>query len=366
MKIPLVDLQAQYRSIRADVHTAMEEVLTRGDFILGGAVKLFEEEFAAFCGTQHAVSCASGTDALVLALKAMGIGPGDEVITVSHTWVSTVFAISMAGAKPVLVDIDPATYNMDPAKIEPAITPRTRAVLPVHLYGQPADMTAIGRIAKKHKLMILEDACQSHGAEWEQKRVGGLGHCAAFSFYPGKNLGAYGDGGIVTTADGAIARNLRLLRNVGQEEKHRHELVATVSRLDTLQAAVLRVKLRRIETWTEGRRQAAAHYNALLKGLACTPPVESPGARHVYHLYVIQVDRRDEVLKKLNASGVMAQVHYPRGAHLQPACADLGYGEGSLPASEKAAGRILSLPIFPEITAEQRRFTADKLAEALA
>lgn len=366
MKIPFVDLAAQYRSIRPQIQTAMNGVLDRCDFILGDDVAAFEKEFAAWAGAPHAVGCASGTDALILALRACNIGPGDEVITTPYTWISTVLAVSLVGAKPVFADIDPATYNIDPHLIAKRITRRTKAILPVHLYGQSAAMDDIGDLAKKHKLLVIEDAAQSHGSYWRGLRVGQTGVVTCYSFYPGKNIGAYGDAGAVTTPDAKIARQLRMLRVMGQETKHKHEIIGMNSRLDTLQAAILRVKLKHLEEWTEARRKAAQRYHRMLKDTNIVAPKEADGARHVFHVYAVQIPRRDAVVKKLNAEGVSAQVHYPTPVHLQPCYKSLGWKKGSLPVAEKVSSRILSLPMYPEITEAQQAYVVDRLKSALA
>lgn len=366
MKVPFVDLAAQYRAIKPQVQTAVNAVLDRCDFILGNDVAAFEKEFAAWAGAPHMVSCANGTDAIVLALKACGIGPGDEVITTPYTWISTVLAVSLVGAKPIFADIDPATYNIDPAQIAKKITRRTKAILPVHLYGQSAAMDGIADIAKKHKLIIIEDAAQSHGSYWRGMRVGQTGVATCYSFYPGKNIGAYGDAGGVTTSDAKIARALRILRNMGQEVKHKHEVIGTNSRLDSLQAAVLRVKLKHLEEWTEARRKAAQRYHRMLKDVnSVVTPKEADGVRHVFHVYAVQVPRRDAVVKKLNADGVSAQVHYPTPVHLQPCYKSLGYKRGAFPVAERVCSRILSLPMYPEITEAQQAYVVEKLKEAL-
>jgi dTDP-4-amino-4,6-dideoxygalactose transaminase len=365
MKIPFVDLAAQYRSIRPQIQTAVNGVLDRCDFILGEDVAAFEKEFAKWAGAPNAVSCANGTDALVLALRACNIGPGDEVITTPYTWISTVLAITLVGAKPVFADINAANYNLDPDLIVKKITRRTKAILPVHLYGQSAAMDVIGDIAKKHKLLVIEDAAQSHGSYWRGLRVGQTGAVTCYSFYPGKNIGAYGDAGCITTPDAQIARRVKMLRNMGQEIKHKHELIGTNSRLDTIQAAILRVKLKHLEDWTEARRKAATRYHRILEDLNVVLPKEADGSRHVYHVYAVQVPRRDAVLKKLTAAGVMAQVHYPVPVHLQPCYKNLGYKKGSFPITERTCSRILSLPMFPEITEAQQAFVAESLKQAL-
>lgn len=362
--IPLVDLKANYEACRKEIDEAMARTLGRGDFILGDELKKFEVEFAEYCGTRTCIGLASGTDALILALKALGVGPGDEVITVANTWASTVFAITLVGATPVFADIDPATYLIRPDEVQKAITSKTRAILPVHLYGQSADMDALSAIARENKLWLIEDAAQAHGATWNgAKRAGSFGHIGCFSFYPGKNLGAYGDGGAVTTSDPEIARQIRLLRNMGQEQRHHHEIVGTNSRLDSFQAGILRVKLKYLEDGNEKRRQAALRYRKLLEPLSIRLPFEHGRGLHAYHLFVIEVDERDRVVEFLNRNGVGAQVHYPKPVHLQPCYASLK--TRALPTTEKVAGRILSLPIFPEITEAQQQEVARVLAQAL-
>ena len=353
-KIQFVDLVAQYQQIKPEVDAAMAKVCSRGDFILGEDVKLFEQEFAAFCHAPHCVAVANGTEALKLALLACGVGPGDEVITCTHTFIATVFAIHQAGAKPVLVDCDPQFYTIDTAAVERAITPRTKAIIPVHLYGQPADMDPILEVARKHKLYVIEDACQAHGAEYKGRRCGSIGDIAAFSFYPGKNLGAYGDGGAVTTKRADLAERVWLLRNHGQKVKYEHLLKGFNSRLDTLQAVVLRIKLRRLEQWNEARRQAAAKYDRLLGGGAkLVAPKVAPYAKHVYHLYVVQVPDRNKQQAAFDAANVSHVIHYPIPVHLQPAFADLGYKPGSFPVCEALAPKIISLPMFPELKESQ-------------
>jgi dTDP-4-amino-4,6-dideoxygalactose transaminase len=352
-RIQFVDLQAQYRVLEPELLEAMGRVLQRGDFILGEELQRFEREFAAFCRVPHCVGVANGTDALHLALLAGGVGAGDEVITCTHTFIATVVAIHQVGARPVLVDCDPLTYTIDVAAVERAITPRTKALLPVHLYGQPADMDPLNELARRHRLLMLEDACQAHGAEYQGRRCGTLGDLAAFSFYPGKNLGAYGDGGAVTTAREDLADRVRLLRNYGQRVKNEHTCKGVNSRLDTLQAAILRVKARRLEAWNEARRHAAARYDALLAGTGLVTPKAAPYARHVYHLYVVQTSERAALQRRLDAAKIAHGIHYPTPVHLQPAFADLGYGPGSFPVAEALAPRILSLPMFPELQEAQ-------------
>ena len=369
-QVPFVDLSAQYAAIAPEVDEAIKKVLRNTDFILGQEVRLFEEEFAAFCEVNYAIGLDSGTSALELLLRAYDIGPGDEVITAANTFIATAFAISYAGATPVLVDIDPDTYTIDISRLEEAITPHTRAIMPVHLYGQPADMGPLMDIAERHNLVVIEDACQAHGAcytgtsplerpRWnvpeggrekgEGKRAGSLGHAAAFSFYPAKNLGAYGDGGIAVTNDEQIAKKLRMLRDYGQSKKYHHDVCGYNHRLDTLQAAVLRVKLRYLEAWNTARRQHARLYNQLLADSPATIPLEASYARSVYHLYVIRSHDRDELQAYLKDKGIATGVHYPVPVHLQLAYQNLGYQRGDFPVTEACAREILSLPMYPEL-----------------
>jgi dTDP-4-amino-4,6-dideoxygalactose transaminase len=352
-QIAFVDLAAQYRAIRTDVEAAMAGVLQRGDFILGQDVRLFEQEFAAYCGTSHCLGVASGTDALRLALQACGVGRGDEVITTAHTFIATVLAIAETGATPVLVDCDPVYGLMDVSKVEAAVTPRTKAILPVHLYGQPVDMDPVLEIAKRHNLVVVEDACQAHGATYKGRRCGSLGDIAAFSFYPGKNLGAYGDGGAVTTNRADLADRVTLLRNYGQRVKYEHLEKGGNSRLDTLQAAVLRVKLRHLDDWNAGRQRAAAAYREALADRDLVLPEVAPWGTHVFHLYVVRTRDRAGAQRALDAAKVSHGIHYPIPIHLQPAMADLGYTKGAFPVAEMLAPEILSLPMFPELTDEQ-------------
>ena len=352
-RIQFVDLAAQYQQLKPEIDEAMAKVCARGDFILGEDVKLFEQEFAAFCQVPHCVAVANGTEALKLALLACGVGPGDEVITCTHTFIATVFAIHQAGATPVLVDCDPQFYTIDAAQVERAITPRTKAIIPVHLYGQAADMDPILEVARKHKLYVIEDACQAHGAEYKGRRCGSMGDIAAFSFYPGKNLGAYGDGGAVTTKRADLAERVGLLRNHGQKVKYEHMLKGFNSRLDTLQAVVLRIKLRRLEQWNEARRQAAAKYDRLLAGTRVLTPKVAPYAKSVHHLYVVQVLDRKAQQAAFDAANVSHVIHYPIPVHLQPAFAELGYKLGSFPVTEALVPKIISLPMFPELNDSQ-------------
>ena len=351
--IPLVDLKAQYRGLKPEIDRAVLQVLDNAQFILGPAVSAFEKDFAAFCHTSEAIGVNSGTSALHLALLAAGVGPGDEVITVPFTFVATVAAIEYAGAKPVLVDVEPDYWTMDPAKVEAAITRRTKAIVPVHLYGQPADMDPILAVAKRHGLMVIEDACQAHASEYKGRRCGSMGQLGCFSFYPGKNLGAYGEGGAVVTSDAAMAEKIRLLRAWGEETRYEHKYKGFNYRMDGVQGAVLGVKLKYLEAWTEARRSRAALYAAQLADTPAIVPSERPGSRHVYHVYVVRLSERDAWRARLTEAGVQVGVHYPIPVHLQPAYRDLGYARGDFPVSERAASEVLSLPIFPELTAEQ-------------
>lgn len=364
MHVPFVDLKVQYQTIAAEVEEAMRRVLKSADFILGKELEIFEQEFAAYCEAKYAVGVDSGISALELALRAQDIGEGDEVITVSHTFVATVSSISFTSARPVFVDIDPRTYTIDTSQIEAAITRRTKAILPVHLYGQPADMDAIIAIARKYRLLIIEDACQAHGARYKGKRVGALGDAGCFSFYPAKNLGAYGDGGMVVTNNAEVAEKVRMLRNYGQREKYHHVFLAYNRRLDTLQAAVLRVKLRYLDNWNAARQQAAQLYNELLKGLdIVTTPYAADDRSHVYHLYVIQHPQRDALMGYLRDAAVFTSLHYMIPVHLQPCYEQLGIPRGSLPITESISLRILSLPTYPEIAMEQVQHVCNQIRQ---
>lgn len=351
--IPYVDLRSQYRAIKPEIDAAVLRVLDSTQFILGEEVVAFEREFAAYCGTTDAVGVNSGTSALHLALLAAGLGPGDEVITVPFTFVATVAAIEYAGATPVFVDIDPDTYTMAPAAIERAITPRTRAILPVHLYGHAADMDPILDIATRRGLTVIEDAAQAHGAEYHGRRCGSMGAMAAFSFYPGKNLGAYGEGGAVVTSDPALAKKIRVLRSWGEERRYEHTVKGFNYRMDGIQGAILRVKLRHLERWTEARRARAADYARAFAGTGIVTPVERPRCRHVYHVYAVRLAQREATRAALQAAEIQTGVHYPIPVHLQPAHADLGYAAGAFPVAEGVAAQVLSLPMFPEMTTEQ-------------
>jgi dTDP-4-amino-4,6-dideoxygalactose transaminase len=364
--VPFLDLKAQYASIRGEITAAIESVFEKGQYTLGAETSAFEDEFAAYCETAFAIGVNSGTSALHLALLAADVGPGDEVITVPFTFVASVAAIHYTGARPVLVDIDPRTFNIDVAQIEAAITPRTKAILPVHLYGQTADMDPLLAIARRHGLVVIEDAAQAHGAEYKGRRAGSMGDMACFSFYPGKNLGAYGDAGIVVTSNPDFTRKIRMLRDWGAEKKYEHVLKGYNYRLETIQAAVLRVKLRHLEAWTEARRQAAAHYNRLMAGVALPAPYAMADARHVYHIYATRVKQRGEVQAFMRKEGIETGIHYPTPVHLLPAYADLGYRRGDFPHSETAAREVLSLPIYPELGAEARVRVVGALKEACA
>jgi len=352
--VPMVDLKAQYDTIRVEIDAALARVFESAAFIKGEDCALFEKEFAAYCGAAHACGVANGTDALTLALRAYGIGPGDEVVTVANTFIATGEAILLNGARPVFVDVDPVTYTMDPARVEKAITPRTKLVLPVHLYGQPAPMPAIVEIAGRHGLRVLEDAAQAHGAEIEGRRAGALGHAATFSFYPGKNLGAYGDAGMVVSNDADFVARVRQIANHGGgASKYDNVVLGTNSRLDTLQAAVLRVKLRHLDRWNRERRARAEAYT---KALADTPsiivPREMPRTRSAWHLYTLRAGNRDGLQAHLKAQGIATAVHYPRPIHLQPAMATAGGRPGMLPVSEALSREVLSVPLYPELSVE--------------
>ena len=360
MKVPFIDLKLQVREIEREVLPMVREAMEEAAFIGGPQVTGFEVEFGAFCNSKYCVGVNSGTDALRFALIAAGVGPGDEVITVPHTFIATTEAISQAGAKPVFVDIDRKTYNMDASKIAGAITPGTRAIVPVHIYGQPADMDPILEIAHKNNLIVIEDACQAHGALYKGKRAGSMGLTGCFSFYPGKNLGAYGEAGAVVTQSEEMADKIRMIRDHGQAQKYYHDMEGYNGRLDAIQAGVLRIKLRRLEAWNQARRRNAGHYNELLSRIrGVTIPVEPDGCRHVYHLYVILVDDRDALQKYLGEKGVDTGLHYPVHLHLQKAYADQGQKEGDFPVTETVAGRVLSLPMFPELAKEQIDHVAD-------
>lgn len=353
MNIPLVDLRKQYAPLKDEILSGLERALDGMHLFLGENVQALEREFAQFCGARHGIGVSDGTAALHIILRAMGIGPGDEVITVSHTFIATVEATLLAGARPVFVDIDPATYLMDIAQVEAKITARTKAIMPVHLYGQTVDMAPLLDIASRHGLRVIEDACQAHGAEYKGRRAGSLGDAAAFSFYFSKNLGAYGEGGFISTNDDELARRARMIRDHGSERRYCHDLIGFNARLDEIQAVVLRAKLPHLEEWNEQRRSHASHYKQLLQGTPIVIPVECPDNRHVYHLYVIRVPQRDELQAWLKSRGVFTGIHYPVPVHLQQAMGFLGYKAGDLPATEHVVNEILSLPMYAELTDEQ-------------
>jgi dTDP-4-amino-4,6-dideoxygalactose transaminase len=365
MNIPLIDLGIQHRNLRSEINSAIEGVLDRSDFILGQDVAKLEEEFAAYCGTKYAVGVDSGLSALELSLRAFGIGVGDEVIVPAHTFTATAAAVTFAGAKPVFVDVSPETLCIDVEKIEAAITPRTKAILPVHLYGLPADMDRILAIAEKYKLIVVEDACQAHGAMYKGKRTGSLGDVAGFSFYPTKNLGACGDAGMITTNDASAVEIIRAMRNCGQKTKNVHEFPPFNHRLDNLQAAILRVKLRYLDQWIAARRKLAAYYNKLLAGSEIVTPVEPADYEHVYHLYVIRSQNRDALQAHLKECGIGTAIHYPNPVHLQPFYAQSGYLPGQFPVAENACTEILSLPMYPELTKTQVGIVASEIASLL-
>ena len=365
-RVPYLDLKAQYQSIKPEIDAAIARVLDSCQFVLGPEVAGFEEEFAAYCGTTECIALNSGTSALHLALLAAGVGPGDEVITVPFTFVASVSAVTYAGARPVLVDIDPRSFTMDPAAIEAAITPRTKAILPVHLYGQSADMDPIMEIARPHGLVVIEDAAQAHGAKYKGRPVGSIGDMACFSFYPGKNLGAYGEGGAVTTSNPEYAHTIRMLRDWGQDRKYHHVLRGFNYRMEGFQGAILRVKLRHLEAWTEARRAVVRLYDELLADSGVETPTEMPWGRHVYHVYTLRSDDRDGLHAALQADGIQTGIHYPVPAHLQPAYADLGYGRGAFPQSEAAAEQVLSLPLYPELSPQAVAQVGGAVKKAIA
>lgn len=363
MNIPLVDLKAQYAGIKPEIDAAIQRVVNSTNFILGKEVAEFERAFARYVGAKGTVGVASGTAALHLALLACGLGPGAEVITTAYSFIATAEAISHTGATPVFIDIDPQTYNIDPARVEAAITPRTKAILPVHLFGQPAEMKPLMDIAQRRNLWLVEDAAQAHGAEYRGQRCGTIGHLACFSFYPGKNLGAYGDAGAVTGNDESLLEKVRKLRDHGRTTKYEHDELGFGERIDALQSAILGVKLPHLEAWTEARRAHARFYDELLADCDLVRPYQSPAARHVFHLYTVRTPRRDELLAHLKQKGIGAAVHYPVPLHRQPTYLKLGYGDVSLPVTEKVADEILSLPMYPELSVEQISYIAEAVKE---
>ena len=367
MKVPFLDLKAHHDPFREEFLAAIAEVFDSGAFAGGPYVAAFEQDFAAYCRVQHAIGVGNGTEAIWLPLVALGIGAGDEVITVPGTFLATAEAITQSGATPVFVDVDPRTYTLDPAGLEKALTPRTKAIVPVHLFGQTADMDPILACARAHGLRVIEDAAQAHGAEYKGRRAGSMGDAASFSFYPGKNLGAMGEAGAVVTNDPELAEKIRTLRDHGQARKYHHTLVGWNSRMDGIQAAVLRLKLRRLDKANSLRRAHAARYNAAFAGSEeVIAPLAADYARHVYHIYAIRVQERDEVMRRLADRGIGTAIHYPVPVHLQEAYAHLGHGPGAFPAAEAAAREFVSLPMFPELTPAQVEWTIDGVRDAVA
>lgn len=352
--IPLVDLTAQYHSIKNEIDAAVSSTLESGHFILGPQVAKFEESVASYLGVKHAIGLASGTDALVIALRALNIGEGDEVIIPAYTFFATAGTVMSVGAKPVIVDVDPQSYQIDVSKIEAAITSKTKAIIPVHLYGHPSEMNPILEIARKHDLRVIEDNAQGFGAEYLGKKTGSFGDIGCLSFFPTKNLGAYGDGGAVVTNDPALAERMRMLRTHGWKKKYYSEEVGYNSRLDALQAAILQTKLPYLDAWNEKRRELSKRYNEHLSPLGIVTPVERNWAKHVYHLYIIRVEKRDELQAFLRQKGVASEVYYPLPPHLAEPCRKFGYKEGNFPHAEKAAKETLALPLYPELTLEQQ------------
>jgi dTDP-4-amino-4,6-dideoxygalactose transaminase len=366
MSIPFLDLKAQYSQIKPEIDAALARVVNSGHFVLGPEVTAFEGRFANYCRTAHCRAVNSGTSALHLALLAAGVGPGDEVITVSMTFVATTAAILYSGARPVFVDVDPVTWTMDPGLIEAAITPRTKAIVPVHLHGLMADMDPIMAIARRHGLVVIEDAAQAHGAEYRERRAGSIGDLGCFSFYPGKNLGAYGEGGALVTDRPDLARRVSLLRDWGQEAKYDHIIPGYNYRMDEIQSAILTVKMDYIERWTEARRSLAERYDALLSDLPFARPQPPRYTRHVYHVYAVRLQRRDDALTLLRDAGIGSGIHYPVPVHLQRAYAELGYRAGDFPVTEMLANELLSLPIYPEMLLEQADEVVSTLRNAAA
>jgi dTDP-4-amino-4,6-dideoxygalactose transaminase len=366
MNIPLCDLYAQYLTIKPEIDAAIERTIVHSAFIGGEELRAFEAEFANYCGAKSCVGVGNGTDALYLALRSLGIGPGDEVVTVAHTFIATAETITLTGARPVFVDIQEDTMLMDPDALESAITSRTRAIIPVHLYGQPCDMDRIMEVARHHKLTVVEDAAQAHGARWRGKRVGSLGDIACFSFFPAKNLGAYGDAGAVVSQDEDLIQRIRTLANHGRMDKYIHDHEGVNSRLDGLNAAILRVKLRHLDEWNEARRRHAQAYMETLRDSGAVLPVVHPNAESVWHLFVVRVGDRDAVQTALQKQGIGAGVHYPVPLHRQPAYKYLAVPGGSLPVTERVAAHVLSLPMYPELTKEQIGAVGQALAETTA
>ena len=366
MQIPLVNLRAQYQTIQLEVMAAIEDVFTNMQLFLGPQSKAFEQEFATYSGCDYGVGCSSGTDALVLALRACEIGPGHEVITVANTFIATVEAIALVGATPVFVDIDPETYTMDWTQLSRVLTPRTRAIVPVHLFGHPVEMQPVLEFAQEHGLWVIEDASQAHGAIYHGQRVGSMGDIGCFSLYYSKNLGAYGEAGICVTRDNELAESLRMLRDHGSRVRYHHEALGTNARLDELQAAVLRVKMRYLEEWNAARQAHARAYTEQLQDVVETLPVVRPYNTHVYYVYVVQVQNREYFRQALEHQGIATAVHYPIPIHLQPACARYGYKRGMFPVTEAVAERLVSLPMYPELTAEQIQAVVNAVKKSAA
>jgi dTDP-4-amino-4,6-dideoxygalactose transaminase len=365
VKVRFVDLSAQHKPLEAELKEVFSRVLANGSFVLGPEVEKFEQMFAAYCQAEHCVTVTNGTAALQLVLQALGVGAGDEVITVAHTFIATAEAINAVGARPVFVDIDPVSYTMDPAKLEKAVTAKTKAIIPVHLYGQPADMDSINDIAAKHGIPVIEDSCQAHGAEYKGRRTGSLAKAACFSFYPSKNLGACGEGGAVTTSDAELAKKIRMLRDHGSAKKYEHDFPAYNLRLEGIQGGVLAVKLPHLDGWNNNRRVLAARYRELLAGSKVVSPKEMPYSHHVYHLYVIVVEDRDALKKALSDQGIENGLHYPVPLHLQKAYAYLGHKKGDFPVSEHVASNHVSLPMYAELPVEHIEFVAKTILEVL-
>ena len=367
MNVPFLDLKIQYKEIEQEVLPMVTDAMENASFIGGPQVSGFEEEFANFCDSKICVGVGSGTDALRFALMAVGVGAGDEVITVPNTFIATTEAISQVGATPVFVDIYSDTGNIDVSLIEGQITEKTKAIIPVHLYGQPADMDSILEVAKRHNLAVIEDACQAHGALYKNKKAGSLGIVGCFSFYPGKNLGAFGEAGAVVTQDDEIADKIRMIRDHGQEKKYFHQIEGYNGRLDAIQAGVLRIKLKRLESWNRSRMENAAYYNELLSEIpGVTIPVEADFAVSVYHLYVLLIDDRDRLQQFLGDKGIATGLHYPMPLHLQKAYEHLGFKEGAFPVTENVAGRLLSLPMYPQLSKEQIEYVAESIKEFIS
>ncbi|MCX5811610.1 MAG: DegT/DnrJ/EryC1/StrS family aminotransferase [Proteobacteria bacterium] len=366
MKVPFLDLKMQYQSLRTEINQALQNVMDNTAFAGGPLVAQFEKEFAAFCGSEHAIGVGSGTDALWLSLIALGVGEGDEVITVPDTFIATAEAISFCGAKPVFVDVDEKTYNMDTSLIEAAITSKTKAIIPVHLFGQTADMDSIMDIAREHGLHVIEDACQAHGALYKGNSAGTMGDAGCFSFYPGKNLGAYGEAGAVVTNNGDMADRIRILRDHGQAKKYYHNFIGWNARMDGFQGAILSVKIKYLNAWNEARRKNALLYNLALEGVdGLILPKEADFAKHVYHIYAIRAKDRDNLIAGLAEKEINCGIHYPIPVHLQTAYDFLGYCKGSLPVAEKCAEEFVSLPMFPELTKDQIEYVANGIRDLL-